>query len=219
MMPTMTQGPSLPYYIRPMKRDDLGDVTEIDREAFPTQWPPADYSYEFKNKIAHYMVVCDSRQHGALAGAVRRPRIQRWLGKLLRPHPNTNGERASQEGYIVGFVGFWIMAGEAHVTSIAVRSDYRRRGIGELLLAATFDSAGQLGADVVTLEVRASNTAAQNLYLKYGFKRVGERKAYYLDRGPSGDSREDAIIMTTDDVKSFAFQERLRRLKESLVTK
>jgi ribosomal-protein-alanine N-acetyltransferase len=107
------------------------------------------------------------------------------------------------------------MAGEAHVTSIAVREKYRRRRIGELLLVAVIDLAGELKADVVTLEVRASNHPAQNLYAKYGFNRMGERRAYYLDRGPSGDSREDAVIMTTDNISSDAFQERFRKLKET----
>ncbi len=54
MMRTLgTQGSKLSYYVRPMTRQDLEDVTEIDREAFPTQWPPADYAYEFKNQMAH----------------------------------------------------------------------------------------------------------------------------------------------------------------------
>jgi ribosomal-protein-alanine N-acetyltransferase len=201
-----------------MTREDLDEVTDIDREAFPTQWPPADYSYEFKNKMAHYMVACDSGtivEHSRAASSGG----PGWMGRLFgrRPVP-VAGERPGQH-YIVGFVGFWIMAGEAHITSIAVRTEFRRRRIGEQLLVATIELARELGADVVTLEVRASNTSAQNLYTKYGFKRVGERKAYYLDRGPSGSSREDAFIMTNSDIKVPGFQERLWRLKQSLETR
>jgi ribosomal-protein-alanine N-acetyltransferase len=210
-----------------MTKDDLDEVTEIDREAFPTQWPPADYGYEFKNKMAHYQVACDSSTQIELSHTGHREGGLGWLGRLFGRNSVRNAVRNSTmaaEGeatrhYIVGFVGFWIMAGEAHITSIAVREQFRRRGIGELLLAAAVDMAGELGADVVTLEVRASNSAAQNLYTKYGFNRVGERKAYYLDRGPSGDSREDAVIMTTDQIRSNSFQARLRKLKEGLVTK
>lgn len=46
----------------------------------------------------------------------------------------------------------------------------------------------------MTLEVRASNEIAQNLYRKYGFKAYGRRKGYYQDNG------EDAIIMWKYDL-------------------
>ena len=207
------------YYTRPMTRQDIEDVSEIDREAFPTQWPPADYAYEFKNQMAHYLVACDSGATVPPRPAKAPPgRFRAWWDRLFgvtqpppAPEPPTH--------YIVGFVGFWVMAGEAHITSIAVREKYRRRAIGELLLAAAIDLAVEMHADVVTLEVRVSNTNAQNLYLKYGFKRVGERRKYYLDRGPNGETREDAYIMTTDPIKSGEYQILLRKLKEARVAR
>lgn len=198
------------YYVRPMTPDDLPEVTEIDRGAFPTQWPPADYQYDLKNRLAHYTVACDpavvvSPQPLADRGGW----LRRLFGGLL-PEPSTETKHL-----IVGFVGFWVMAGEAHVTSIAVRTKYRRRGIGELLLVASIEQAMAFNADVVTLEVRASNTSAQALYVKYGFNEVGVRKGYYLDRGPSGDTREDALIMTTADIKSAVYRQKLDQLKQA----
>ena len=208
------------YYIRPMTRDDLADVTEIDREAFSTQWPPADYAYEFKNRMAHYLVACDSTIEIGPGGNARKPdNIKFWFKHFFCRRPASKNDVPPPKHYIVGFAGFWVMAGEAHITSIAVRAKYRRKGIGELLLIAVIDQAISLNSSVVTLEVRASNINAQNLYTKYGFNKVGERKKYYLDRGPSGDSREDAIIMTTPDVDSSAYQEQLRRLKNNHATK
>jgi len=207
----------LSYYIRTMTKEDLPEVTEIDREAFPTQWPAADYAYEFKNRMAHYVVACDSGT--TVEPPERKDTLGSWLSRMLgRKAPQSDGPKATQH-YIVGFAGFWVMAGEAHVTSIAVREKYRRRGIGEMLLVAVTELAIGLNADIVTLEVRASNFPAQNLYTKYGFNRVGERKAYYLDRGPSGDSREDAIIMTTDNIHAKGFQERLQKLKEAVTAR
>ena len=47
------------YTIRRMVKEDLDQVTEIDREAFPSQWPPANYKQELQNKTAHYLVLCD----------------------------------------------------------------------------------------------------------------------------------------------------------------
>jgi ribosomal-protein-alanine N-acetyltransferase len=68
----------------------------------------------------------------------------------------------------------------------------------------------ELGGDLATLEVRVSNVAAQSLYQKYGFAKVGLRPHYYRDRG------EDALIMTTKRLTSAAFQSGFQRLKAEL---
>jgi [ribosomal protein S18]-alanine N-acetyltransferase len=201
-----------------MTRHDLAEVTEIDREAFPTQWPPADYSYEFKNQMAHYIVACDSSIKVEIPPLEPRG-FKALLNQIFGRRQATVPGQAQTKHYIVGFLGFWIMAGEAHITSIAVRQKYRRKGIGELLLIAAIDQAITLKADFATLEVRVSNTGAQALYVKHGFEHVGERRKYYLDRGPDGDTREDALIMTTKGIKSEEFQSRLHRLKALHTTK
>ena len=105
------------------------------------------------------------------------------------------------------------MAGEAHLTSIAVREQYRCRGIGELLLICVIEKAIALRASMVTLEVRASNVAAQRLYVKYGFTQVGVRHNYYSD------NREDGVVMSTTDIASSLFQSSLRQLKQAYFEK
>jgi ribosomal-protein-alanine N-acetyltransferase len=95
---------------------------------------------------------------------------------------------------IVGFIGLWYMADEIHVINLAVHPDFRRRGIGELLLVNAIELSMNLKAILITLEVRVSNLAAQALYLEYGFSKRGVRRAYYLD------NREDAAIMTLDGI-------------------
>ena len=105
------------------------------------------------------------------------------------------------------------MADEAHITTIAVREELHRKGIGELLLFTVFNRARELYANVVTLEVRVSNIGAQNLYLKYGFKQVGQRKAYYTD------NREDAYIMTTGDITSSEYQSQIKELRQIHVSR
>jgi len=200
----------LSFYIRDMTRHDLADVTEIDREAFPTQWPPADYSYEFKNQMAHYIVACDSEIKVEIPPE-QPGGFKAWLRRVFGRRRPAASEPAQTKHYIVGFLGYWIMAGEAHITSIAVRQKYRRRGIGEMLLIAAIDQAVVLRA--------VSNTGAQALYSKHGFEHAGERRKYYLDRGPDGDTREDALIMTTRDLHSTEFQTRLHRLKALHTTK
>ena len=68
--------------------------------------------------------------------------------------------------------------------------DYRRLGVGSMLLEAVIERAKKLGLSILTLEVRQSNIAAQGLYRKYGFEEIGVRKRYYSD------NNEDAVIMT-----------------------
>jgi ribosomal-protein-alanine N-acetyltransferase len=111
---------------------------------------------------------------------------------------------------LVGYGGFWLMVDEAHISTIASHADWRRRGIGELLLIAMIDGATQVGARVVTLEVRVSNTDAQALYRKYGFDVTGSRKHYYSD------NREDALIMTTPLVTTSEYQLKVQGLKRDL---
>ena len=95
---------------------------------------------------------------------------------------------AERSGEIVGFAGAWIVLDEAHVTNIAVRSDHREKGIGKQLTKALVQYAANLGVNYMTLEVRRSNTVAQNLYQALGFEYVGVRKRYYEDNG------EDAFL-------------------------
>jgi len=111
---------------------------------------------------------------------------------------------------IVGYTGMWIILDEAHVTTLAVDPGCRRRRIGERLLVALLDEAAHRGARWVTLEVRKSNTAAQALYRKYGFKEIGVRKGYYSD------NREDAVVMWTGNIYEHAFQERFAQNRADL---
>lgn len=90
----------------------------------------------------------------------------------------------------IGYAGFWNVSGEGGITNVAVLPEYRRQGIGSMLIAEMIKTAVKLKLDLLTLEVRKSNTAAQGLYKKYGFDIIGERKRYYSDNG------EDAWIMT-----------------------
>jgi [ribosomal protein S18]-alanine N-acetyltransferase len=90
---------------------------------------------------------------------------------------------------IIGYCGMWLIVDEAHITNIAVLPEYRGRKLGDALLAKVIETARDMGAKSMTLEVRVSNHVAQNLYRKYGFKNGGIRKGYYTD------NHEDAIVM------------------------
>jgi [ribosomal protein S18]-alanine N-acetyltransferase len=201
--------------IRFMAKKDIPQVTSIDREAFPTMWPPVNFTNELRNRLAHYVVACDGSRAPEIVES--KPTIQlvpvrsflgiKWpFGLKAAPPLETPPEVIEN---ITGFVGLWLMVDEAHIINIAVKETCRGNGIGELLLIAGIDLSSKLKASVVTLEVRASNSIAQNLYRKYGFNQVGLRKGYYTD------NKEDAFIMTTDIINTESFRRQYQKLRDA----
>ena len=201
--------------VRLMHKEDISQVTEIDREAFPAIWPPINYHDELKNPLAHYVVTVDDgktmeNSDEKIAPQKGIPWLTSRVRQLFNHEQTINSETPpSSKQYIIGFAGFWTMADEAHIISLAVRKALYRCGRGELLLIATIDLATQLKTHIITLEVRASNSAAISLYQKYGFTQVGLRRGYYID------NKEDAILMSTEDVTLASFQAHLQQLKGS----
>ncbi len=100
----------------------------------------------------------------------------------------------------IGYAGFWLIGDEVHISTIAVHPDWRGQGLGELLLLNMLILAYAHPTNIVTLEVRQSNTSAQQLYLKYRFEMVGRRRRYYRDTG------EDALIMTAPPPDALFYQ-------------
>lgn len=90
---------------------------------------------------------------------------------------------------IIGYCGMWVILDECHITNVAVTNRMRGKGIGEGLMREAIRVSKELGVIHMTLEVRVSNTVAQNLYRKLGFIEGGIRKGYYTD------NLEDALIM------------------------
>ena len=90
---------------------------------------------------------------------------------------------------VVAYIGAWFILDEAHITNVAVKSDFRRQKIAKQLITAFIVLAKKHQITSITLEVRASNIPAQSLYQQFGFEKQGLRKRYYAD------NNEDAIIM------------------------
>ncbi len=181
-----------------MSVEDITQVADIERESFPSMWPQTAYRRELANKIARYTVVTELRDEQPAPSTGVWGTLRRIVGV----------EPAQANEYLLGFIGVWLMAGEAHIVTVAVRQTHRRMGIGERLLIAAIEQAMEFGQEVVTLEVRASNDAARRLYEKYGFANVGRRVRYYTD------NNEDAIIMTTPELDTKEFRARFDDLRQ-----
>lgn len=200
----------LGFSVRPMEEDDIAQAAEIERDAFPSQFPYTTFQQELNNRIARYLVAWrPDDPHAADRPAGDRPLMRRIIDgarDILQARYST---WTPGQPFIAGFLGLWYMGDDAHIVSVGVRRDYRARGIGEILLIAAIRQAMRHRASAVTLEVRPSNHVARNLYSKYGFQDCGLRKAYYSD------NREDALIMTTAPIDSDAFRDQFEALVES----
>lgn len=195
----------LPYVIEPMQVSDIDAVMTIDRQAFSTPWSHSAYHHEItKNDAAHYFILrprvagSNGASRAASNGGWRR--MRRWLA----------GAPTQARPPIVAYAGLWQMYDEAHISTIAVHSGWRGRGLGELMLLVMLYQGVELQANVVTLEVRVSNEVAQSLYHKYGFDIVGRRKGYYSD------NNEDAFLMTTPSLADEPYRAEIAALAEAL---
>jgi ribosomal-protein-alanine N-acetyltransferase len=106
---------------------------------------------------------------------------------LAAVHPTLHGP------LVVGYAGMQVLVDEAHITTMAVAEQARRRGVATRLLVELLREARARGAASATLEVRVDNTAARALYADFGFRPVGLRPRYY-------DGAVDALIMWAHDV-------------------
>ncbi len=93
---------------------------------------------------------------------------------------------------IVGYVGYRVVVDEMHIVIVAVDPVRRRQGIATQMIAQAMTHARDHGCARATLEVRASNIEAQQLYFRHGFAPVGTRPGYYMR------PKEDALILWRD---------------------
>lgn len=140
--------------IRGVRNRDLEEISKIEKSSFPTPWPRSMFEVMYsRNSEGFKVAVLDSKIVGY--GIIRTEMTMR-----------------SGEG-IYGKVG--------HLLDLAVREEYRRKGIGSLLLNELEDFVRNKGVDELWLEVREGNRDAREFYLKNNFEDVGIRRVYYPD--------------------------------------
>jgi ribosomal-protein-alanine N-acetyltransferase len=118
-----------------------------------------------------------------------------WSERFFRQEMQAECGRsilAEIDGRVAGYILFWLLPGTIDIHNVAVRSDFRRRGLGRRLLEQVVLEARGRASSRITLEVRKSNLSAQKLYESMGFTVTGVRKGYYSDDG------EDAFLMALE---------------------
>ena len=144
-----------------MSEHDLLEIVEIEEQSGLSRWGWAAYYAELQSGNRELMLV---------ARATRSSIVE------LTP--------------IAGYIVARETAGELHINNVAVRAEYRRRGIGAALLERVIQEARLRKANTAFLEVRSANLAAQALYEKSGFRAIARRANYYSE------PREDAVVMS-----------------------
>lgn len=94
-------------------------------------------------------------------------------------------------GGLIAYAVVMMALDEAHLLNLTVAPACQRFGFGWRMLEAMAENARGYGARTMLLEVRPSNVAAQQMYARYGFVRIGTRRGYY----PAREGREDAVVM------------------------
>lgn len=177
-----------------MALDDLPQVMAIDAASFPRPWPEPSWRHE---------IVANANARCYVA---RVARVPAGLGLLRQLRARLFGELEETGSVVAGMVCMWVIIDEAHIATIAAHPGYRGRKVGEHLLRHCIQHAIDSKCITLMLEVRVSNTVAQNLYRKFGFSVTGERKKYYSD------NLEDAFIMRIENLQSPDYQLRLQSL-------
>ncbi len=171
--------------IVPMRRKHLREIRRIDRLVYPRPWSMALYLDELQ-------------RHGE--------RVYRVA---------CQADPAGRPGGVIGYGGFMIVAGEGHITSVAVHPECQGRGVGARLMLELHREVRRIeGLEALTLEVRVSNESAQRLYRWFGYAPVGSRTNYY--RGGPGGRREDALVMWCHDIDSDEHGRRLDEIATAL---
>ncbi|RLD00061.1 MAG: ribosomal-protein-alanine N-acetyltransferase [Chloroflexi bacterium] len=187
----------LPYTIRPMEPEDVPTVVAIEKLSYPTPWPASSYLYELNHntRSSYYVLLKPPTDEGA-------PPERGWR-RWLRGVMGLPGRSR-----VIGYVGFRRQSAEAHISTIAVHPEWRGKGLGELLLLAAVEQALELGMSLISLEVRASNQVAQNMYRKCGFRFKSVQRGYYRDG-------EDAWLMDVE-ASADAYRTQLAGLRRTL---
>ncbi len=159
--------------VRRMKSRDLDGVLAIENVVYPRPWSKDLFRGELASRDRSYLVATTDQ------GGLRRREV------------------------VVGYAGLQMIAGEAHVVTVAAHPAWRRLGIGARLVLELLGAAAGRGAVGVTLEVRESNHPARSMYAALGFVDEGARPGYYAD------NREDARILWLRDLGEPEVRRRL----------
>jgi [ribosomal protein S18]-alanine N-acetyltransferase len=111
---------------------------------------------------------------------------------------------------LLGYIGAHQFKSEIHVTNMSVDLEFRRKGLGSLLLITCVRRGYDRGARWLTLEVRENNREAQHFYRRFGFEEIGLRYGYYAE------TEENAVIMVTGDITAVDYRKLIDSIESEI---
>lgn len=175
------------YTMRYMRLGDVQQVVFIDENSFSIPWSASTYTREVMQSDYSHMLVITRRE--------KIPAQNQWQALWWRIAGHHDEHQT-----VLAYGGVWLFGTEAHISTIASHPRYRGHGWGELTLLGMLRRVIRLNATEIVLEVRVSNTKAQTLYKKYGFRVETIKEGYYYNNG------EDAYYMRLDLTDELAQQ-------------
>ena len=185
------------YIIRRMREEDIPQVVEIEKTAFSRPWSKSIFKATLLLPYAAYYVAVEDKEEenressggtlmaGGSADSGKPDEILKAGASADSGKPDENME----PGKIVGMCGVKKIFEEGEISNVAVHPDFRGKGISRKMLNILMREAREDGVQAFTLEVRAGNGIAINLYESLGFRTEGVRRGYY------DHPKEDGLIM------------------------
>ena len=133
--------------------------------------------------------------------------VSLFANEFQHSYSYTYGARA--DGKLIGFLVLHSVLDELHILNFGIDPNYRGRGVGKGLLFYALLDGHERGVHWATLEVRKSNSTAQNLYRAFGFSEVAVRPKYYSD------DQEDGLVLRLNIPVAIADQQKLDADKRS----
>jgi ribosomal-protein-alanine N-acetyltransferase len=196
--------------IKPLTVDLLPAAVELDRLCLGGLWTLDGYRRELESPNSDLLILqgIGVRNQGLGIGQQNLGIGNQGLAteKALIPTPQPPIPTT-----LLGLGCLWAIADEAHITLLLVHPDYRRQGLGQMLLIELMSSAWRRELKWATLEVRVSNQAAIALYQQFGFETAGQRKRYYQDNG------EDALILWRSGLQHPEFSKTLQQWRQTAI--
>ncbi|NET59278.1 MAG: ribosomal protein S18-alanine N-acetyltransferase [Symploca sp. SIO2E6] len=213
--------------LKPLTVEQLTAAVELDQLCFGGLWTKSGYERELDSPNSQLLVLEGRRQEvggrrqeaggrrqkagGSNDENISPPCMNIPFSASPRPRvPASPHPLVPASPPLVGLGCFWSILEEAHITIVAVHPDWRRQGLGQLLLYALLQNATKLKLERATLEVKPSNQAAVSLYHKFGFQEAGRRRNYYQDTG------EDALILWRSGLQTPEFSQTLANIYQQL---
>lgn len=175
----------------PLIESDIPAVLDLDQRCLGGLWTGSGYQRELDSPHSDLLVLAT---------------VSGIASDIAAPSQN----RGYVNFTLLGMGCLWAILEEAHITTLAIEPAHQGNKLGQLLLTELLLRGHQRGLTRATLEVRASNDRALNLYQKLGFKEAGQRKRYYSNG-------ENARILWRSGLQSEDFWHQIMAARQAAI--